>query len=1318
MNEGFFANHAGPPPTKARGRLLWLVFLVFLCGHAIAAEPSEEFFDDFTYENVQDPLLNESGWRVRTQIPGSPGPTNAQWKTDNITFRQSPTNSANRIMTMSATAQGAIANPTQCAITMPCRFREGTFAARIKWRDSSDTGPDVDQVMQNFFIKNLLRYDYDPDYSECDFEYMPNGGWGVDSNILHCTTWETYRPVPRDAVALLTSSIASYDGWHTLLIQVSDGTVSYSVDDSTIATHVGTNCPGDCYPESFMGISFQTRFTDNGVVADNTALRKYSMDVDWVYQAKETLSLSDVTTRVLSLREQGIQRRDTVTDTAAALNGRIAYHTYSAYLAEPTAPGDGQIFVYRLDNTYHKAVTAAHSVDNAMHPRFSPNGNLLALMAIPADAFRSRTSLELYCLDLATARLIRLTTNSVPDEEPSFHPDGKQIIFKRNGQLWTLSLADGSERQVSASLEEPSGPCFSPDGLTVAFGGGLGENADIWTISSDGTFLTRTLTTPGIKESYPSFKDANSLLFTRWNSATDSCEKLYSCNISGRYTNRLWINTDNAHDTDGFPVDDDFVGFSSDRSGGKGGSDIYLGKLDTGKIIKLGEAANSSLHDLAGSYSPSTYARSLEVITPAPNAILTGGVYMVMQVRAFSDGLIWTGASPRICFEGPWTGGYWDFVDNGTTGDVIAGDGVYSKTVKLPYTMGQYTVYAVAKSIEPGLVREITSTPFRVSIVTPYLSVSPGSRNFGYIQVGSATDALFTVENKGGGLLTGSAAVSSPFAVILGGSYNLSSGQTQTVTVRYSPSLAGSHSNDLIFTGGSGTRRPLTGMAWAPYARSLQVVTPPPNVILTGGVYMVMQVRAFSDGLIWTGASPRICFEGPWTGGYWDFVDNGTTGDVIAGDGVYSKTVKLPYTMGQYTVYAVAKSIEPGLVREITSTPFRVSIVTPYLSVSPGSRNFGYIQVGSATDALFTVENKGGGLLTGSAAVSSPFAVILGGSYNLSSGQTQTVTVRYSPSLAGSHSNDLIFTGGSGTRRPLTGMAWAPYARSLQVVTPPPNVILTGGVYMVMQVRAFSDGLIWTGASPRICFEGPWTGGYWDFVDNGTTGDVIAGDGVYSKTVKLPYTMGQYTVYAVAKSIEPGLVREITSTPFRVSIVTPYLSVSPGSRNFGYIQVGSATDALFTVENKGGGLLTGSAAVSSPFAVILGGSYNLSSGQTQTVTVRYSPSLAGSHSNDLIFTGGSGTRRPLTGMGWTPSARRLEVVKPPSGQGPAQGDGIVLQWPSKSNQIYHLLSSTNLRIGFNETVASNISATPFLNIYTDTSVRIEEIRFYKVVEGK
>ena len=48
----------------------------------------------------------------------------------------------------------------------------------------------------------------------------------------------------------------------------------------------------------------------------------------------------------------------------------------------------------------------------------------------------------------------------------------------------------------------------------------------------------------------------------------------------------------------------------------------------------------------------------------------------------------------------------------------------------------------------------------------------------------------FTVKNIGGGTLSGTASVVSPFSIVSGGSYNLSSNQSQTVTVSFNPSSA------------------------------------------------------------------------------------------------------------------------------------------------------------------------------------------------------------------------------------------------------------------------------------------------------------------------------------------------------------------------------------------------------------------------------------------------------------------------------------------------------------------------------------------------
>lgn len=92
------------------------------------------------------------------------------------------------------------------------------------------------------------------------------------------------------------------------------------------------------------------------------------------------------------------------------------------------------------------------------------------------------------------------------------------------------------------------------------------------------------------------------------------------------------------------------------------------------------------------------------------------------------------------------------------------------------------------------------------------------------------------------------------------------------------------------------------------------------------------------------------------------------------------------------------------------------------------------------------------------------------------------------------------------------------------------------------------------------------------------------------------------------------------------------IGVSPTSRNFGSIAVGSTADLAFTVQNTGSGTLSGAASVSAPFSIVSGGSYSLTAGQTQTVTVRYSPTVAGSANQSVTFTGPSNVVASVSGV--------------------------------------------------------------------------------------
>ena len=95
------------------------------------------------------------------------------------------------------------------------------------------------------------------------------------------------------------------------------------------------------------------------------------------------------------------------------------------------------------------------------------------------------------------------------------------------------------------------------------------------------------------------------------------------------------------------------------------------------------------------------------------------------------------------------------------------------------------------------------------------MSVTPTSRNFGSVALGSSEDRIFTVQNLGAGVLSGSATTSSPFSIVSGGAYSLAAGQSQRVTVRFTPVAVGTSSTSVTFTGANGSTRPVVGTAIA-----------------------------------------------------------------------------------------------------------------------------------------------------------------------------------------------------------------------------------------------------------------------------------------------------------------------------------------------------------------------------------------------------------------------------------------------------------------------------------------------------------------------
>lgn len=273
---------------------------------------SQILFDDFSYSNDQE--MAKHGWIIRT-VAGWPGVPGATWWREGVSFLEDRDRPDNRILRMTSLTDGTGAHTKQTQICHERKYLEGTYAARVRFTDAPLTGPSGDQLVESFYTISPLKAPMDADYSELDFEYLPDGGWGVEGPTLYETTWYTFSPEPnwkKDNVFNMTKG--SRAGWHTLVTQVAGGRVRYFVDGVLQVEHSGR-----FYPRSIMSINFNLWFIRDGMTKAQGE-RRYSEDIDWVFhEAQRALTPEQVEAKVAEMRRNSVKFRDTVQRPVPAL---------------------------------------------------------------------------------------------------------------------------------------------------------------------------------------------------------------------------------------------------------------------------------------------------------------------------------------------------------------------------------------------------------------------------------------------------------------------------------------------------------------------------------------------------------------------------------------------------------------------------------------------------------------------------------------------------------------------------------------------------------------------------------------------------------------------------------------------------------------------------------------------------------------------------------------------------------------------------------------------------------------------------------------
>lgn len=262
------------------------------------AVPDGVLFDNFHYTDADDPALATDGWTARSDS-GGPG-IDGTWSTDAISFPADAKAKGGQVLQLTTSSDGTRSGTRQAElIGTGNTFFTGTLAARIHFTDAPASGEGGDHVIESF--STISPSHTSTRYSELDYEYQPNGGWGAPGPKLDTTSWRSATPGDRATKASYTSMA----GWHIVMLTVVNGTVTYSIDGRPVFRSSGAT-----YPREAMSIHFSTWLIDLPFAGTRT----WNMRVNWIYaRAGQALTMSAVTHAVNGLYANGINYLNTTT---------------------------------------------------------------------------------------------------------------------------------------------------------------------------------------------------------------------------------------------------------------------------------------------------------------------------------------------------------------------------------------------------------------------------------------------------------------------------------------------------------------------------------------------------------------------------------------------------------------------------------------------------------------------------------------------------------------------------------------------------------------------------------------------------------------------------------------------------------------------------------------------------------------------------------------------------------------------------------------------------------------------------------------------
>jgi WD40-like Beta Propeller Repeat len=285
------------------------------------------------------------------------------------------------------------------------------------------------------------------------------------------------------------------------------------------------------------------------------------------------------------------------------LTGTLFFHRYSSYDAWDATLWSLDLVSKKLTNLSENWRSVISPIN--AHP--SPDGHYITFMGSPTSSRVKEWDVFLSHWDGAKwSNPIDLTgPNGKRDEDPKFSPDGTHIVYKEDGVLATMTVTGAKKSYLTSGKHDSSTPFYTPDGKGILFE----RDGNIFLLRNDIT--TKMVPPPGISSYYPIGVDSDRFLFTRVQAS--HYDGIYWGFYNGSKPQPLFFNSDQFDSSDPYPYQNGkrYIFLTSgDYRIIKGGYNLMIADLvkkETYDIDSIYGNVNSGLEELGPAWSASRY---------------------------------------------------------------------------------------------------------------------------------------------------------------------------------------------------------------------------------------------------------------------------------------------------------------------------------------------------------------------------------------------------------------------------------------------------------------------------------------------------------------------------------------------------------------------------------------------------------------------------------------------------------------------------------------------------------------------------------------